>query len=119
MSAKNETIPDPKELEKEIGDLLAKKFGGTVKLSTPIVIPQEAISDKSHSKTEKSKSIKFDLKPDDLIAYLDQYIVKQDEAKAILSTKICTHFNRIRHYQNTPDEIDDMVGRIKNNVLMI
>ena len=41
------------------------------------------------------KKLKFDLKPKDLITYLDQYIVKQETAKKILATKICTHFNRI------------------------
>ena len=46
-------------------------------------------------------------------------MVKQDPAKAILATKICTHFNRIKRAQSKPEEIGQMVGRIKNNVLMI
>lgn len=58
----------------------------------------------------------FDLKPEQLIAYLDQYVIRQDEAKAILATKFCTHFNRLRL---PPDEEEELVGNIKNNVLMI
>jgi endopeptidase Clp ATP-binding regulatory subunit ClpX len=58
----------------------------------------------------------FDLKPEELIAYLDQYVIGQDEAKAILATKFCTHFNRLRL---PPDEEEELVGNIKNNVLMI
>ena len=58
----------------------------------------------------------FDLKPEELIAYLDQYVVEQDEAKATLATKICTHFNRLRL---PPDPDEENVGIIKNNVLMI
>jgi endopeptidase Clp ATP-binding regulatory subunit ClpX len=65
------------------------------------------------------KKINFDLLPEDLIAYLDQYIVKQDGAKAILATKICTHFNRIKRAQQRPDPAAAMVGSIKNNVLML
>ena len=63
------------------------------------------------------QKLQFDLKPEELEAYLDQYVIKQQEAKAILATKICTHFNRL----NLPDdeEDDDIVGNIKNNVLMI
>ena len=45
--------------------------------------------------------------------------MKQESAKAILATKICTHFNRIKRYQASPDTVNDMVGSIKNNVLMI
>jgi adenylate kinase family enzyme len=119
MNEYNEKIPDPKELEKELGDFLAKKFGGSVKLATPIVLPQAAESDSGEPPPQKGKTIQFDLKPQDLIAYLDQYVVKQTSAKDILATKICTHFNRIKHVQSAPDDFSDMVGVIKNNVLML
>jgi ATP-dependent Clp protease ATP-binding subunit ClpX len=119
MNEFSEKIPDPKEIEKELSDFLTKKFGGAVKLAPPIVIPQEAVLEKPDKPRKAGKPIEFDLKPEDLIAYLDQYIIKQDDAKAILATKICTHFNRIRHFQTSPEVINEMVGRIKNNVLMI
>jgi len=58
----------------------------------------------------------FDVKPEELENYLNQYVIRQYEAKGILATKICTHFNRL----NLPDDdADDDVGSIKNNVLMI
>ena len=119
MIQTNEKIPDPKELEKELGDFLTKKFGGSVKLSAPIVIPQAAQSDDGEAPSPKPSTIKFDLKPRDLVAYLDQYVVRQSSAKDILATKICTHFNRIKHIQSAPEEFNDMVGVIKNNVLML
>ena len=119
MEEYSEKIPDPKELEKEISDFLAKKFGGTVKIATPIAVPQEVTFDKTKKPPKKEKKINFNLKPEDLVSYLDQYIVKQDNAKAILSTKICTHFNRIKRYESHPNEYSEMVGSIKNNILMI
>ncbi len=119
MKAHNEKVPDPKELEKELGDFLAKKFGGSVKLATPIVMPQTDKTDAGDPPSEHRKIINFDLKPQDLISYLDQYVVKQSAAKDILATKICTHFNRIKHVQSAPNELNDMVGVIKNNVLML
>jgi len=118
MKEHNEKIPDPKEIEKEIGDFLSKKFGGSVKMVTPLVLPQKVTTEKGEKAVKKEKRINFDLKPEELISFLDQYIVKQDSAKAILSTKICTHFNRIKRAENSSDETEDMVGRIKNNILM-
>ncbi|MBL7180286.1 MAG: AAA family ATPase [Desulfobacterales bacterium] len=118
MKEHDEKIPDPKEIEKEIGDFLAKKFGGTVKMVSPLVLPQEAVTEKAEVPSQKKPKINFDLKPEELIAYLDQYIVKQDTAKAILATKICTHFNRIKRAESSPDNVKDMVGSIKNNILM-
>jgi len=120
MKAHDKEIPDPKELEKEIGEFLSEKFGDNVKIVTPMVLPKEAAVDKVKAPKRK-KQINFDLKPKELIAYLDQFVVKQDNAKAILATKICTHFNRIKRARDgqNPVGTTTMVGNIKNNVLMI
>ena len=61
------------------------------------------------------KRLDFHIKPQELIGHLDKFVVGQHRAKAILSTKICTHFNRL----SLPDEGDHDVGRIKNNILMV
>ena len=121
MKSHREKIPDPKELEKEIGDFLSKKFGDKVKVVAPMVLPQEGPVDKVKAPPRPKKKIHFDLKPEELIAYLDQFVVKQDSAKAILATKICTHFNRIKRAQEGQGDLSSpsMVGHIKNNVLMI
>ena len=119
MSERSEKIPDLKEIEKEISDVLAKKFGSHVKLISPMILPQEVVEDKAKAPAREKKPVTFNLKPEELIAYLDQYVVKQDQAKAILATKICTHFNRIRRAQESPDAVESLAGGIKNNVLMI
>ncbi|GAB6094659.1 hypothetical protein JCM14469_09110 [Desulfatiferula olefinivorans] len=112
-------IPDPKEIEKELGEFLNKKFGGNVKIVSPGVLTQRSSQARESRDTPPKKSINFDLKPEELISYLDQYIIKQDQAKAILSTKICTHFNRIKHLENAGNKTDVMVGGIKSNILMV
>lgn len=113
-------LPSQKELEKEIGDYLAKKYDGKVKLVSAGMFPQSEVEKlQSPGKdSPKEKKFRFDLKPEELISYLDEYVVRQDEAKAVLATKICTHFNRIRM------EMERGVhgkgpGRIKSNVLII
>lgn len=118
MSDKEHNIPNPKELEKEIGQFLAKKFGDQVKLVSPLEMRNTADDDAGKLPAAPAE-ISFDLKPEELIAHLDQYVVKQDQAKAILATKICTHFNRIRQSREAEATIESMVGSIKNNVLMI
>jgi len=119
MNERFEKIPDPKEIEKEISEFLSKRFKDNVKIVSPVVLQQELALDKSVKSAKKKKKINFDLLPENLIAYLDQYIVKQDRAKAILATKICTHFNRIKRAQTNPENVSQMVGSIKNNVLML
>jgi endopeptidase Clp ATP-binding regulatory subunit ClpX len=122
MTEKEEKFPDPKDIEKEISEFLSKKFGGRVKLISPVVLPEEASFDKEEEKEEeppKEKKINFSLKPEELEAYLDQYVVKQDQAKAILATKICTHFNRIKYAESSGEKNKGPLGQIKNNILMI
>jgi endopeptidase Clp ATP-binding regulatory subunit ClpX len=58
--------------------------------------------------------------PEELEAYLDSFIIKQNQAKAVLATKICTHFNRIKHLKKHASKKKTVgVGMIKNNILMI
>lgn len=120
MKKKKETrSQDPKKIEKELGEFLNKKFGGNVKIITPSMLPkQESILGKPSSKGKK-RVINFNIKPRELIAYLDQYVVKQTKAKSVLATKICTHFNRIRYSQTTGDGMSKITGNIKSNILML
>jgi len=115
-------IPDPKELEKELNDYLSKKYGSRIKLATPMIVPQkdeELIEEQPETKQE-TKKIRFDLMPEELEAYLNEYVVKQDDAKEVLATKICTHFNRIKYWEeHEHKEKYERVGMIKNNIIMI
>ena len=119
MKTNNEKIPNPAEIEKEISEFLSKKFGENVKVVSPLMVTDPDDLGNADKSPRSRAKIHFDLKPEDLIAYLDRYIVRQDEAKAVLATKICTHFNRIARSQEDGDAARDMVGRIKNNVLLV
>jgi endopeptidase Clp ATP-binding regulatory subunit ClpX len=121
MTDEEKTLPDAKEIEKEISEFLSEKFGGRVKLISPVVLPHEASFEKEEDQEDKSSKnkINFSLKPEELEAYLDQYVIKQDQAKAILATKICTHFNRIKQAESSDENSRGPVGQIKNNILMI
>jgi len=119
MKTINEKIPNPAEIEKEIGEFLSKKYGDQVKMISPVMMPQPDRSETDAFTTPKKKPFHFDYKPEDLIAYLDQYIIKQNLAKQVLATKVCTHFNRIKYQQTVKENPVNLSGGIKNNVLMI
>ena len=78
--------------------------------------PEAAGMGSDSAAVSPAERLQFHLKPEELIAYLDEYVIGQSDAKAILATKICTHFNRL----NLPAaEGDSVVGNIKNNILMV
>jgi ATP-dependent Clp protease ATP-binding subunit ClpX len=116
-------IPDQKELEKELNEYLGKKYGDRIRLVVPMLFPKAQTEEVSKEEKDvgggKSK-IHFDLKPEELEAFLNDYIIRQDEAKEVLATKICTHFNRIKFTEETKGRNRyEGVGHIKNNILMI
>ncbi len=115
-------IPDQKELEKELSEYLSKKYGNRVKIISPLVFPkkQEESSDGESAGEEPDILPDFDLLPEELESYLESFVVKQEQAKAVLATKVCTHFNRIKHSKKAEGKKGTSgVGMIKNNVLMI
>ena len=121
MTDYDTNLPDQKELEREIGEYLTRKYGRKVKIVSsglfPMAEPEEGGGVTPPPKA--AEAFHFDVTPEELIAYLDQYVVRQDEAKAILATKICTHFNRISYALKHPRQAKRNVGQIKNNVLMM
>jgi len=117
-----ERLPNQQELERELSEYLSKKYGNRIKIISPFLFPkgQEEMTDDGISADEKDSLTSFDMLPEELEAYLDTFVVKQNQAKAVLATKICTHFNRANYLKKFAGKKKSVgVGMIKNNVLMI
>jgi ATP-dependent Clp protease ATP-binding subunit ClpX len=116
-------VPDQKELEKELNEYLGKKYGDRIRLVVPMLFPKSQPDETSKEDKDLGKEkgkIHFDLKPEEMEAYLNDYIICQEGAKEILATKICTHFNAIKFTESTKGRSRyEGVGHIKNNILMI
>lgn len=100
------------QFKKEFEEFLKGKYGS----GDP---EQDSMGSKAGNKTFDSDSeLNFDLKPEELEAYLKQFVECQDEAIEIMATKIATHYNRMK-LEDTLTEEQKLVGNIKSNVLMI
>ncbi len=128
MNKEHETrgtnLPDPKEIEKEINEFLANKYGNRIRVMGTQIGPWPGAEESGTGETTisepESPQIRFDMKPEELHEYLDRFVIRQDSAKEILATKICTHFNRIRYFQEKGDtDGQEGIGRIKNNIILI
>lgn len=107
---------NPNDLQKDLKEFIENKYGAQV------VFPEgETAGFEAGPKTEapEEEAIQFDLKPKELEAYLDQFVVKQHEAKEVLATKICTHYNRMKLDRKDPEFLKKNVGNIKNNILLV
>ena len=55
-------------------------------------------------------------KPHEIKAYLDEYIVGQDDAKKVLSVAVYNHYKRLKHNK---DNNEDSVEIQKSNILLV
>ncbi len=116
-------LPDPKEIEKEINEFLANKYGNRIRVMGTQIGPWPGAEESSGAQfiqVDEKGPIRFDMKPAELHEYLDRFVIRQDAAKEMLATKICTHFNRIRYFQEKGDIYErEGIGRIKSNIILI
>ncbi len=122
MVKRRNGLPSQKELEKEIGKYLADKYGDQIKIMSGYPAPEPAKDDTQPPPSAPPAGapiFNFQLKPEELIAYLDEYVIRQDKAKAVLATKICTHFNRIRFAAEKGRLARNGLGQVKSNVLLM
>ena len=68
----------------------------------------------SHSKSEHHFNLKEVPKPTEIKAYLDQYVIGQDDAKRFLSVSVYNHYKRLRQPHD-----DDGVEIEKSNIIMV
>ena len=110
-------MPTPDQIRRDVSEFLKSKYGNQ------IVVPPDPDAAGSPpgeegGATKHPPAINFDLKPTELEAFLQEYVVGQDGAIEVMATKISTHFNRMK-LETKPDGVGEIVGNIKSNVLMI
>jgi ATP-dependent Clp protease ATP-binding subunit ClpX len=89
--------PNPDELRKDMEEFFSKKYGNGVKLGVLSSEPDQArTADEGTEVKDKPLDIHFDYLPRDIKKYLDRFVVKQDDAKKVLATTICDHYNHIK-----------------------
>jgi ATP-dependent Clp protease ATP-binding subunit ClpX len=71
---------------------------------------------KSSNKSSTTTTFTFDKKPADIKAFLDQYIIGQEEAKKVISVAVYNHYKRIRYYQ---DRQEEDVEIDKSNIILV
>jgi len=108
MANKNEICFLCGKLKSEVNQLLKGKFGYVC--DECIHEAYEVINEKEEE--EISENVKL-ATPSQIKAHLDQYVVRQDEAKKTLSVAVYNHYKRLSQNKKSDVEIQ------KSNILMI
>ncbi|PYV09349.1 MAG: ATP-dependent protease [Acidobacteria bacterium] len=78
-------------------EFFSKKYGDRVRLGVLSAQPDQARTAEDGTETnEATLDLHFDYLPRDIKQYLDRFVIQQEEAKKVLATAICDHYNHIK-----------------------
>src|SRR5690349_10613751 len=88
----NNPLP-PEEFQRQLSDFVRQHFQ-----SGRAPAPETGGPDEPGEEPPRSGSDEFDFKhkPRDIKAYLDRFVIRQDEAKKVLSVALCDHYHHVR-----------------------
>lgn len=112
--------PDPHELRKTLEEMFGK-MGGSFSFSNMAPEPfsdehEEDANDEVN--TDVEEILKFHLLPRDIKAYLDRFVIRQDEAKKALAIAVCDHYNHVKTLKANADESQGIELQ-KQNVMVV
>src|SRR6266516_6857202 len=97
-------FPSPEELKAKITEFMKSNFGDRVSVAT-FAQPDSAESgvDEKLDKIGIEEFV-FNFLPRDIKAHLDRFVIKQDEAKKVLSIAVCDHYNHANYLRRLEKE---------------
>jgi ATP-dependent Clp protease ATP-binding subunit ClpX len=117
-------FPSPEELQRKLGDFLKSNFGDKVSFST-FTQPEAAESgtpEEPAVPAPPADIFHFHYQPRDIKAHLDRFVIRQDEAKKVLSIAVCDHYNHVNFIRQRALEDERAAAEIeyaKQNVILI
>ena len=105
--------PSPEEFQRQLQTFMRQHFpAGTA--------PNFAGPDTSHAPDmadpdAQPPDFEFNYKPRDVKAYLDRFVIKQEEAKKVLSVALCDHYHHVRLARDGKEQ----PNYAKQNIILI
>src|SRR5881296_1385331 len=86
--------PTPEDFQRQLSELMRQHFKGGSFAGFPRT--EKTGEEEETDMDTAEEEFKFDHKPRDVKAYLDRFVIKQDEAKKVLSVALCDHYHHVR-----------------------
>jgi ATP-dependent Clp protease ATP-binding subunit ClpX len=105
--------PSPEEFQRQLSDFVRQHFQNS---RGPGFAPAEgAGAGEKEEEKAKPEQFEFPYKPREVKAYLDRFVIKQDEAKKVLSVALCDHYHHVR----LALEGKESVNYTKQNIILV
>src|SRR5213596_1509299 len=97
-------FPSPEELKSKLAEFMKSNFGDRVAFTTLTQPDTVETGTDEKSPPEEAKEFEFHFLPRDIKAHLDRFVIKQDEAKKVLSIAVCDHYNHVNYQRRLESE---------------
>jgi ATP-dependent Clp protease ATP-binding subunit ClpX len=86
--------PSPEEFQRQLHEFMRQHMQGT----QPGPSAQSDFGTTAEATEEEKSSLDFDFKykPREVKSYLDRFVIKQEDAKKVLSVALCDHYHHVR-----------------------
>lgn len=86
----------PEEFQRQLTDFVRQHFQQAAKTAPGDAAPADAKGTTVESAPASPAEFEFKYRPRDVKEYLDRFVIKQDEAKKVLSVALCDHYHHVR-----------------------
>jgi len=102
--SQNPPFPSPEELKAKLSEFMKTNFGDKVSFATYTEPETVEAGAEEKPKRINDEEFFFDFLPRDIKAHLDRFVIKQDEAKKVLSIAVCDHYNHVNYLRRLERE---------------
>ena len=120
MTNDDDKKPDGEDLGRQLQEMLKNakiQFMQFPGMNAAAAADSEAEPDEPETDAGLDKIRAFQLKPREVRDHLDRFVIRQDEAKRVLSVAICDHYNHVRRCLEDPRAALDEYA--KQNVILL
>lgn len=87
----------PEEFQRQLADFVRQHFQNSSKSAPTDAAPaDQPAGPTAETRDSDSDDFEFKHKPRDVKEYLDRFVIRQDEAKKVLSVALCDHYHHVR-----------------------
>src|SRR5438105_3883650 len=118
----NPPFPSPEELKSKLAEFMKSNFGDRVAFTTMTQPETAETGAEEKPSCEESDDFDFHFLPRDIKAHLDRCVIKQDEAKKVLSIAVCDHYNHAKYLRQLEKENPkraELTEYAKQNVILV
>src|SRR5438270_7923371 len=115
-------FPSPVDLKSKLAEFMKTNYVDKVSFTAYTEPDTVEASAEEKPKRDDGEQFVFDFLPRDIKAHLDRFVIRQDEAKKVLSIAVCDHYNHVNYLRHLEKEDAVRAGETeyaKQNVILV